>query len=209
MPKGYKSYHTVETRKKISKSVKKAHQGNKIFGFQKGHTISKNRILSEEHKRKIGETLKGISKSKEHNKKNSEAHKGKKRKPFSEEWKKKLGLATKGKTYEEIYGVEANIQRTKRSEAHKGNKSFLWKGGISFEPYSLDWTKTLKKSIRERDKYICKVCGKKQEYKNHPVHHIDYDKKNCNPINLITLCHSCHSKTNFNRKYWIEYFNKK
>jgi hypothetical protein len=35
----------------------------------------------------------------------------------------------------------------------------------------------------------------------------DYDKKNCDPKNLITLCNSCHSKTNFNRKKWIIYFS--
>ena len=37
--------------------------------------------------------------------------------------------------------------------------------------------------------------------------HIDYDKKNCNSDNLITLCRSCHRKTNFNRENWIKYFN--
>jgi len=36
--------------------------------------------------------------------------------------------------------------------------------------------------------------------------HIDYNKKNCNPDNLITLCHSCHSKTNHNRNYWVKKF---
>lgn len=39
------------------------------------------------------------------------------------------------------------------------------------------------------------------------VHHIDYNKLNCNPNNLITLCKSCHMKTNFNREYWLDYFN--
>jgi len=39
------------------------------------------------------------------------------------------------------------------------------------------------------------------------VHHIDYNKQNCDDFNLITLCKSCHSKTGFNREYWIEYFN--
>ena len=36
--------------------------------------------------------------------------------------------------------------------------------------------------------------------------HIDYNKKNCNSDNLITLCHNCHSKTNHNRNNWINYF---
>lgn len=38
--------------------------------------------------------------------------------------------------------------------------------------------------------------------------HIDYDKKNCNSDNLITLCRVCHIKTNFNRSYWINYFKE-
>ena len=38
------------------------------------------------------------------------------------------------------------------------------------------------------------------------VHHIDYDKNNSNPNNLIVLCKGCHAKTNFNREYWGSYF---
>ena len=36
--------------------------------------------------------------------------------------------------------------------------------------------------------------------------HIDYNKLNCNPNNLISLCRKCHMKTNSNRDYWINYF---
>jgi len=200
---------------------------------------------SEEIKNKIGDGQRGIPKTEEHNRKNREAHLGKKRKPFSKEWRKKLGLATKGKTYEEIYGDRADEIKKKRSESLKGRtfskehrerlseshkkgvckhspectclrcrmergelkgeNSPAWKGGISFEPYSVDWTKTLRKSIRQRDKYICQICGKEPAVH---VHHIDYDKKNNNPDNLITLCRKCHGKTNHNRDYWIEYFKQ-
>lgn len=73
--------------------------------------------------------------------------------------------------------------------------------------YSLDWTKTLRRCIRERDRYVCKVCGEIQTDKIFDIHHIDYDKKNCNPNNLITLCRKCHMKTNYNRDYWANYFN--
>ena len=37
-----------------------------------------------------------------------------------------------------------------------------------------------------------------------PFH--DYDKNNNKPENLISLCCSCHSKTNVKREYWIKYF---
>ena len=41
-----------------------------------------------------------------------------------------------------------------------------------------------------------------------PVHHIDYDKKNCVSNNLITLCIPCHMKTNYNRSYWQQRLQK-
>ena len=77
-----------------------------------------------------------------------------------------------------------------------------WMGGISFEPYSPDFDDKLKQQIRERDGYKCQTCG---EY-GHPVHHIDYDKQNSVPDNLITLCVPCHTKTNHNREYWQFHF---
>jgi len=84
----------------------------------------------------------------------------------------------------------------------KGENSSGWKGGKSFEPYTTDWTITLKRAIRERDNYICQLCS---QYGN-TVHHIDYDKKNCNLNNLITLCRKCNTKVNFNREFWKHYF---
>ena len=79
----------------------------------------------------------------------------------------------------------------------RGNKNPAWKGGISFEPYSVDWTQDLKRAIRKRDKYTCQICGKEPSI---IVHHIDYDKKNCNLDNLIILCNGCHGQTNHNRE---------
>ncbi len=84
-----------------------------------------------------------------------------------------------------------------------GENSSLWRGGKSYGEYSeygKDWTAQLTKIIRERDNQQCQLCGIVQEeinYKLH-VHHIDYDKKNCSPDNLITLCRPCHGKTNVN-----------
>ena len=121
----------------------------------------------------------------------------------SEETKRKMSLAHKGKKKPWAGKYKRSIENKRiQSEAHKREKSSFWRGGISFEPYSVDWTKTLKRAIRERDNYICQLCN---QYGN-VVHHIDYDKRNCFPNNLITLCFNCHSKTNFNRNYWINYF---
>jgi len=84
----------------------------------------------------------------------------------------------------------------------RGKNHYNWQGGKSYEPYSPDWTETLRVAIRQRDGYLCRLCG----HNGYPIHHIDYNKKNCCPENLITLCQKCHSKTNYNREYWINYF---
>ena len=63
--------------------------------------------------------------------------------------------------------------------------------------------------IRIRDNFTCQLCGNKKENnrgRNLTIHHIDYDKQNCNKNNLISLCMSCHGKTNGNRDYWYAYF---
>lgn len=87
----------------------------------------------------------------------------------------------------------------------KGNPN--WLGGISFEPYGLEFNKELKAVIRKRDNNKCKLCGKRKYKIELDVHHIDYDKRNNDPANLISLCkHPCHRKTNSNRKQWIVYF---
>jgi hypothetical protein len=86
----------------------------------------------------------------------------------------------------------------------RGENSHLWKGGISFAPYSTDFNSHLKRKIKNRDNYTCCICGK--ETQKLAVHHIDYDKLNSNEINLVSLCYNCHSKTNFNREKWITFF---
>lgn len=96
--------------------------------------------------------------------------------------------------------------RRKLSEALKGPKCYLWKGGTSKEPYPFYFDEDLKESIRARDGYKCRLCGTEQNGRMLSVHHVDYDKKNIGPSNLISLCHVCHTKTNHHRRYYREYF---
>ncbi len=94
-----------------------------------------------------------------------------------------------------------------------GNKASNWKGGLHFLPYCEKFNESLKKSIRKRDNYICQMpeclCTQLESlilYKQSlHVHHIHYDKPNCNP-DLITLCNKHNSVVNFNRDYWEELF---
>ena len=128
----------------------------------------------------------------------------------------KLGVAppNKGKTKADYPGLsnsgvkKGNIpwNKGKKYPQVTGEKNCNWAGGISHELYSVDWTQTLKRSIRERDKYICQLCGAPQGDEALSVHHIDYNKKNCNPVNLVSLCRTCHLSTNCRRKYWESYF---
>jgi len=92
--------------------------------------------------------------------------------------------------------------------AKKGENSPHWNNGSSFEPYPIEFTERLKKEIRKRDKYSCQLCSIKQSEikKSLCIHHIDYNKNNLNFNNLISLCLSCHGKTNINRKFWKKYF---
>jgi GT2 family glycosyltransferase len=83
-----------------------------------------------------------------------------------------------------------------------------WRGGTAREGYDYIFNDKLKGKIRERDNHSCQICGIKESYKNHDIHHIDYNKKNSIPLNLITLCESCHAKTNFNRESWKEFFRE-
>ena len=96
-----------------------------------------------------------------------------------------------------------------------GKNNPNWQGGKSFEPYTPEFTYELKEKIRKRDKYRCKICHLHQKehlqlFKDKLyIHHIDYNKKNCNKENLTSLCIPCHAKTNYNRLYWLEYFKNR
>ena len=103
--------------------------------------------------------------------------------------------------------VAIHLARTKgKMELH-----YNWKGGKSFEPYPKVFNNTLKRIVKEIDGYICKLCDVKEKdhYEKLSIHHIDYDKNNCQISNLITLCRGCNSKANFGREQWKKYFQMK
>jgi hypothetical protein len=120
----------------------------------------------------------------------------------------------KGKKMSEEYR-----KRRRESKKLSGQDHPNWRGGISFEPYGPGFNKQLREEIRKRDKYRCQECFRHQDelFKNTKagakpyklaIHHIDYDKKNNNPNNLISLCMNCHMQTNFSRENWTKYFKR-
>lgn len=62
---------------------------------------------------------------------------------------------------------------------------------------------SIKKEVTLRDDCSCFICGSKEKL---VTHHINYNKRLHLIENLITLCSSCHTKTNFCRTYWIKFF---
>ena len=87
----------------------------------------------------------------------------------------------------------------------RGPKNPNWKGGKS-RPDGYNWEfdtssvsgKELQTLILERDNYECQDCGRSclcsiRRYKRmFSRHHLDGDKTNNNPENLVLLCMSCH-----------------
>jgi hypothetical protein len=181
---------------------------------------------SEETKRLRRESLRKVIHTKEWNEKVSKSSKGQKHSKeqnekhsiyMTELWKNK---EYKNNMIEKHVGYvwsEETIRKRNQSRLiwwesekgllwrknHSGEKNYNWKGGISDTPYGKDFTNKLKRAIKKRDNYKCKICGNPNSLH---VHHIDYNKQNNKQINLITLCKSCHMKTNGNRGYWKNYF---
>ena len=112
----------------------------------------------------------------------------------------KRRLALKGRTWDK------EVYNNRRGKNHAN-----WLGGKSFEDYPQEFDRYSRLEVKERDNYTCQLClyrGEEKD-KNLTVHHIDYDKQNCNINNLIVLCRSCNSKVNADRNFWVKFFTQK
>ena len=175
-----------------------------IIPWNKGKTGIKKTTSSVEKfdRRKIGHACSEETKSILR-----EFHKGKKwnlGKTFSEEHKKKISDSNKRSartewTYNQWMAVLPKIILTAIREAEYGNN-----------PYNNHTWKKKRKSIYQRDKFICQECKKLcDENTGISCHHIDYNKDNNASDNLITLCSSCHGKTTKKTEHWVQYYQDK
>ena len=192
-----KGWHHSEEFKKYLSELKKGKPGpNKGIPMKEStkqllSKIRKGRKLTEEHKEKIRKTTKETYANPEIRKKCghfqiiSEEHKEKVRQFMLNAW-----------------------QDSTFRENLIGEKSNNWRGGITFEPYGMEFNKMLKKQIYERDNYTCQNPKCVAPGKRLNTHHIDYNKQNNIESNLITLCCKCHCITNWNREYWMIFYQK-
>lgn len=210
--------HSEKARKKMGEALKKAWANGKYdreWSEERKKKLSKNnarywlgKTMSEEHKDKLSKLAKERG-----------AGKWMKGRKLSEEIKKKIRTSTKGgnKTSWGKGHLPWNKGKKGVMRNQEGEKNPNWLGGSSFEPYGIKFNEKLKGQIRERDSYRCQECFRHQDelyYKSGKkyklsIHHVDYDKKNNNPENLISLCMACHLQTNYGRKDWTDYFNQK
>lgn len=202
-------HHSNKSRRKMSQSHKGKHFSEETKKrMSKSRTGKNNPFYGKKHtestKKKISQLGRGRCHTKETKRKISESNKGKIR---SQEMRERYSKAKKGLCFSEEH-------KKHLSENHadfRGEKSSQWLGGISREPYSFEFDKKLKHSIRKRDNYVCQFCGRTEKKNRRAlcIHHIDYNKKNSIPQNLISLCHCCNSMVNADRKFWICFFQRK
>jgi len=105
-----------------------------------------------------------------------------------------------GKTYEEMYGKEkAEIIKNKQRKEIKP-KNYHTEYDAKFFDVGF------RQQILKEQTYLCGICLSKLKgrYKKN-LHHINYIKKDNRRRNVIYLCVSCHTKTNYNRILWKKY----
>lgn len=186
---------------------------NKKGTFQKGHSVSL------ETRKKISESNRGRTDSEETKKRKSLASLGRKWGRHSEEQKKKWSqqrkgikpsLATREKMRVRMLGnihtkgkklVPLSIEhRKKLSEAKRGDKTHLWKGGITpinkIIRTSLEY-RLWREAVFKRDNWTCVWCGVRGGALNadHVKPFAFFPKLRFELSNGRTLCVLCHKTT--------------
>lgn len=178
-----KYHHSEETKKKILESRKwykhSEETKRKIRENHSHYWLGKH--FPEETKRKLSEVRKNKKQSKETIEKRVSHFRGKKRIPFSKEWKQKMSLSK------------------------KGNNNPKWKGGVSSKNHIIRngiEIRLWRESVFARDNWTCQKCKNKGIILR--AHHIQnfsqYPELRFAIDNGITLCKKCHIE--FHKKYW-------
>jgi hypothetical protein len=145
---------------------------------------------------------------KEIGKKIIESNKNRKGIKYSFKRNKKISASMKGiiRSLEHCRNLSISKFKSYNPNCDLHSSMLTYKNG-----YPLGWTRTFREQIRHRDKYTCQLCGAPEAecIKRLHVHHIDYNKRNIDPDNLVSLCIKCHTKTLSRRDYWINLFENR
>ena len=177
-----------EFRAKMRVAMIGKNKGKKISHKQKMaiSLANKGKVLSDETKRKISKANKGSKRTEEVKRKMSKSHRG-------------LIPWNKGKKHT----IEA---RKRMSKSHLTRNS----GNNTPEnPYpKLFYISDFRDMINERDGNICQnpLCRRNCEQLPLEFHHIDYNKGNCVPSNIIKVCKSCNARANSDRQFWQKHY---
>jgi hypothetical protein len=202
-------HHSPEARAKIARAGKGRHLSPETKAKLAIANAGNNNLLGYKH-------------SPESRAKMSASHVGRKYSPLSPDHKAKIAIAKTGghhtpETKAKISSAQKGKPRgpitTERWMKISGEKSPMWKGGLSFEPYCPKFNRDLKKRIRAFFNHQCVICGKTTEEntKSLACHHVEYNKRACcdgMPVHFATLCACCHTKTNHDRSRWEEMMHR-
>lgn len=214
------SKHTPEFKAMMSEKMK----GN-TFALGSKHTDEWKEARSKATRGKTGEW----NHTEETRRKISDAQRGKKRKPLSEEHKHKIRDALTGRispnrgvprpqhvidrVREANLGKKATLElRIKLSCVHKGIPIEEWDGFGWAGDYCEKFDNPFRERVRNFFGRRCVNCGKLESDNNGrklAVHHVTYDKQTCchngKPL-FVALCTSCHGKTQKQREHWKQRF---
>ena len=95
---------------------------------------------------------------------------------------KMVDLRRKGFSYQAI----GNVFELSRARIHQLTSGY---SVLLTSIQEKTWYNKIRQIIFERDNSLCVKCGAKDQLL---VHHIDWDDRNNELFNLVTLCHACH-----------------
>ena len=169
--------------KECSNRNRKGKPGNlSEEGRKRISEANKGKIVSEETRKKLSLVNKGRKRSKETRARISAAGIGRKQ---SKETIAKRSIAMKGKKHSLKTCIKISLTKLK----NRSLKELKYPKEIT--GYNL--IDKQKEIIKNRDGNECVFCRGK-ETTQLCVHHIDGNKKNDDPNNLVTICNSCHTK---------------
>lgn len=102
-----------------------------------------------------------------------------------------LSKKSKEKISKSLLGHKQSDETKLKKHRAKIGKSFGRDQGKNTNEYGYGFGKYIRRQVLKRDEHRCQELGCRATKRLSP-HHLDFNKKNNDMCNLITLCKSCH-----------------